>query len=415
MELEFEKEGERKRRKLDDDDDDEDEEVHPESRLESLPREIILDILSGLPISSLVQFKSVCRAWRMLARDPDLVNMHSTRMAESNPCLIFHCDYPIRNQLYFVELSACNDKKEKVKMFDVPFWSAMSEFDVVGSCNGLLCLSDALYNDALYIYNPFARKYQELPKSMQYLHQELVFGFGFHPTTMEYKVVKIIYYKNSDRCYRRTFRITNMNSEVQIFTLGSSTWRSMGKAAHHLLQGPSQVLVKGRLHWVTWPRRYKRRSIISFDLADEQFQEVPTPDCYTLNKRKYHLVVLGGCLAAAVYSNFGKLEIWVMREYGVKESWIKKFNIGSYVPRGFERNVNQSFKISKIISKGRFVRVLCLLQNGEILLEYKSRALVSYDPKSGKFKDLMFQGIPKWFQAIVHVGSLSWIDTSIDA
>jgi len=99
----------------------------------------------------------------------------------------------------------------------------------------------------------------------------------------------------------------------------------------------------------------------------------------------------------------------------VKESWIKKFNIGSYVPRGFERNVNQSFKISKIISKGRFVRVLCLLQNGEILLEYKSRALVSYDPKSGKFKDLMFQGIPKWFQAVVHVGSLSWIDTIIDA
>jgi hypothetical protein len=180
MELVFEKEGERKRRKVDD-------EEHPESRLESLPREIILDILSGLPISSLVQFKSVCRAWRKLARDPDLVNIHSTRMAESNPCLIFHCDNPIRNQLYFVELPACDDKKEKVKMFDVPFWAAMSEFDVVGSCNGLLCLSDALYNDALYIYNPFSRKYQELPKSMQYLHQELVFGFGFHPTTMEYK------------------------------------------------------------------------------------------------------------------------------------------------------------------------------------------------------------------------------------
>ncbi|KAB1208693.1 hypothetical protein CJ030_MR6G006735 [Morella rubra] len=409
MDSDFEMEGGRKRSKL--------EGEEPTScRLESLPSELIHEIVSGLPVSSLVQFKSVCSAWRMLSRDPDLVNMHTTRMAENNPCLIFHCDYPIRNQLYFVELPVCIDKKEKVKKLRVPFWAAMPEFDVVGSCNGLLCLSDSLYSDAIYIYNPFTRDYLVLPKSMQYCNQEVVFGFGFHPTTKEYKVIKIIYYRKEDRGYRRAFRLTNTNSEVQIFTLGCSNWRSMGKVAYHLLQPLSQVLVNGRLHWVTRPRRYSpRRSIISFDLADEQFQEVPTPDCNTLNRRKYHLVVLGGCLSAAVYCNYGKLEIWVMREYGVKESWIKKLNIGNYVPKGLEKDVNQSFKISKIITKGRFVRVLCLLKNAEILLEYKSRALVAYDPVSGKFKDLTFQGIPKWFQAVVHVGSLNWIETSIDA
>ncbi|XP_042974910.1 F-box protein At3g07870-like [Carya illinoinensis] len=103
--------------------------------MESLPPELILNIVSGLPVSFLVQFKSICKGWRMLLQNPDLVNMHSTRMRESNPCLIFHCDYLIRNQLYFVELPACIDKKEKVKKLHVPFSVTMPEFDVVGSCN----------------------------------------------------------------------------------------------------------------------------------------------------------------------------------------------------------------------------------------------------------------------------------------
>lgn len=143
MDSDLERELERKRSKL--------EGEAPTAGMESLPPELILNIVSGLPVSFLVQFKSICKGWRMLLQNPDLVNMHSTRMRESNPCLIFHCDYLIRNQLYFVELPACIDKKEKVKKLHVPFSVTMPEFDVVGSCNGLLSLSDPLCSDALYI------------------------------------------------------------------------------------------------------------------------------------------------------------------------------------------------------------------------------------------------------------------------
>lgn len=416
MELNFEKAaGKTKRSRVEKDED----QAVIGSKMESLPREIIQDIVSRLPISSLVQFRFVCRTWHKLAQDPDLVDMHTSGMAEnSNPCLIFHCDNPIRNNLYFVELpaSSCNENKEKLKKFQVPFWSAMSEFDVVGSCNGLLCLSDSLFNDALYIYNPFTRNYIELPESVQHPNQEVVFGFGFHPKTKEYKVVKIAYYKNANGGYRRAYKIGNLQSDVQIFTLGSSAWRSIGKVAYHLFQWPSQVLVNGRLHWVTWPRRYRSgRNIISFDLEDEQFREVLKPDCYNFNRFNYHLVVLGGCLSAAVCCSYGKLEIWEMKDYDVKESWIRKFNIGNYVPKGLKKDGDLSnlSKISKIASKGKSVRVLCLLKDGKILLEYKSKALFLYDTNSGKFKDLKFQGMPNWFQTTAHVGSLNWIDTPV--
>lgn len=384
------------------------------SGIETLPREIVFDILSKLPISSLVQFKYVCRPWRVITQDPNLVDLYNSRTAEENPCLVFHCDFPIRNQLYFVDFHADKDEKQTVRRIQTPFCSSMPEFDVIGSCHGLLCLSDSLYNDGLSVYNPFTRDYRELPRSIQYPNQEVVFGFGFHPITKEYKVVKIIYYKNGHRGLRNRFRISS--SEVQVLTLGSSTWRSLGKVSHDLHRWPAQqVLVHGRLHWVTGPRRHRTgRNLVSFDLGDENFREVPKPDVVGLRRCEFHLFVMRGCLSAAFCVSNGKMEIWVMKEYGVKESWVKELVIPNYAPKGIKQEVIQPpFSVPK--AKGKSVRVLCVLRSGEFLLEYKekSRALVLYNPNSGKFKDLVFQGLPNWFQTVVHVGSLNQIDTLI--
>lgn len=83
------------------------------------------------------------------------------------------------------------------------------------------------------------------------------------------------------------------------------------------------------------------------------------------------------------------------------------------MPKCLKQNLvrDRPLKIWKNPSNGKVVRFLCLLDNGEILLEYKNRVIVSYDPKKGKFTDLVFQGIPHWFQTVVHAGSFNWINT----
>lgn len=93
-----------------------------------------------------------------------------------------------------------------------------------------------------------------------------------------------------------------------------------------------------------------------------------------------------------------------MKDYDVQESWIKEFSIGVQVPREFEQDVTQSLRGSNLYRVHSFVRAFCLLINGDILLQlnYKSRVLVSYDPKNGTFKNLLFHGMPNWFQAFVH-------------
>ncbi|XP_010547227.1 PREDICTED: F-box protein At3g07870 [Tarenaya hassleriana] len=412
----------------------EEEEYGSCSSLEALPVEIIADIFSRLPITSLVRLTFVCRSWRSLAQDPLLLNAHLSSSANpARPCLLFHCDFPIRNELHFSDLSSYGSSEEagrssKTKKFSLPFAAAMPEFDVVGSCNGLLCLSDSLYNDSLYVYNPFTRNCVELPEtSAKYHDQELVFGFGFHPRTKDYKVVKIVYYRSnsngnsssSSSGYRARGRIQFKQSEVHVLTLSSRTellsWRSLGKAPYKFVKRSSEALVNGRLHFVTRPRRHvPARKFISFDLEDEEFREIPKPDSGGLNRSNHRLVNLKGCLSAVVYGNYGKLDIWVMKSYGVKESWVKEYSVGAYLPKGLKQNLDRPMWIWKNAENGKVVRVLCVLENGEILLEYKSRVLVSYDPNKGKFKDLVLSGLPNWFHTVVHVGTLAWFDTPID-
>lgn len=45
--------------------------------------------------------------------------------------------------------------------------------------------------------------------------------------------------------------------------------------------------------------------------------------------------------------------------------------------------------------KGVF-EVICVLQNGDILLNYEEGALVLYSPDSESFEELVFSGLPIW-------------------
>ncbi|CAI9294885.1 unnamed protein product [Lactuca saligna] len=425
----FQIEPRKKRSKLLDEDDDR---IHGEGfGLENLPRDVLLDILAKLPISSLIQFRFVCRSWKLLSVDPELSRLHHAAVAENDPTLLFHCDYPIRNQLSFVELSSGgggdededdeDDDDKIVRKISTPFCSSMPEFNVVGSCNGLLCLSDSLYGEPVYVFNPFSRDYLELPKSKQFQEQEVMFGFGFHPITNEYKVVKIVYYRN--RQGNRRVSRNNRNypkSEVQILTISKetnkNTWRSLGKVPYQLDRQAAEVpVVNGRIHWLSRPGRVAGvlgRAIISFDLKDEQFKVVTKPNHVTVIRSNFHLAVIRGCLAAVISCGYGKLEIWVMKEYDSQESWMKEFVIHGVYPARVPNHENH-YQIGRPGLSRRMVRVLCVLKNGEILLEYRGGSLVKYDPKWKEFKDVVFSKMPKLFQTIVHLGTLNWIHTSM--
>ncbi|KAF5746138.1 putative F-box and associated interaction domains-containing protein [Tripterygium wilfordii] len=384
------------------------------SMIESLPREIIMDILSRLPAISLYQIKFVSRSWKNLAQDPLLVLMHNSYMTQRNPSLILHSDCLVQNQIYYLDL---NEEDKMVKTIHVP---PLPDFDLVGSCNGLLCLCDTQRCDTIYILNPFTRHHTELPVSegmISHHYERALLGFGFNPTSNEYKVVKVANYPIPQRPGHPTRFTTDAYAEV--FTIGSHAWRSLGSLPYRFLRVQSQTLVNGRLHWFTWQTREEGldRKLLSFDVDSERFQEVPKPNCGRFGKSESYLMVLKGCLSAAVYQNYSywNFDIWIMRDYNVNESWIKEFSInGYYLPGVLAVSDDQSFRTSSFFRRRQYIRVLCVLKNGEVLFEYKCRALVSYDPKTEEFKEFKYQGMPNWFKGVVHAGSLNWIDNTID-
>ncbi|KAJ0052555.1 hypothetical protein Pint_01899 [Pistacia integerrima] len=220
----------------------------PKITIECLPREISFNILSSLSITSLAKIKFVCRAWCNLAKGPHLINMHFLRMTENDPCFILQQDYPVQDQNYFVDFSARNESYKALKKFCVP---SMPKFDIVGSCNGLLCLrySSSPASHSLCIYNPFTGDYLKLPEPTKVSHKEMVnvFGFGFHPTTKEYKVIAICFESENSLLYRDLY--TDKELEAQVLTPGSSAWRRVGKLPYNFLGlWSSPILLNGRLH-----------------------------------------------------------------------------------------------------------------------------------------------------------------------
>ncbi|KAK9282740.1 hypothetical protein L1049_010960 [Liquidambar formosana] len=128
----------------------------------------------------------------------------------------------------------------------------------------------------------------------------------------------------------------------------------------------SGTTVNGALHWVVHEDHYYS-VIIYFDLAEMKFKEVPRPDS-TSWCRKFDFAVSGGCICE-VDNKGSHAEVWVMMEYGVKESWTNLFVIRC-----------QSLK---------YLMPLGFTKNGKFLMEINREKLVSYNFKWKKEEFMM--------------------------
>lgn len=154
--------------------------------------------------------------------------------------------------------------------------------------------------------------------------------------------------------YRRRNEIATYGywkSEFQFLTIGSQAWRSLGRLHYYLIQGPSQVLVDGRLHWFHWCTwlRGSCRLLVSLDIEDEQLRAIPRPEGEGLFRCNFDMVNLRGCFVVGVPCNNGTYDIWVTKDYEVKEPWIKEYNIDIQVPQGLKIDVIGSFRDSKVV------------------------------------------------------------------
>ncbi|XP_058210526.1 F-box protein At3g07870-like [Rhododendron vialii] len=297
-----------------------------------LPAHIVIDILSRLPMKSLFNFRRVCKEWLSLISDPHFANLH---LSKSQLSLLFKpLDCKRRSwKLNLVDLKTTplirprNARKEFVTKINLPKGPNIP-CNIVNSCNGLLCLSgDSNSNsgpcsdDLICICNPLLGELVTLPKcpSVRPISDLSCVAFGYSPMTDQYKVVQ------SFRSWVTDPVMDRETCEAEIYTLGEGSWRSIGKISTIVHSHSFNAFLNGSLHWLS--HALSEDFIYCFDFGSEQFRAVPEPFEFGPVHREcsgyMYLGVLQGCLSICDFGGGGVAEVWVMKDYGVMESWSK--------------------------------------------------------------------------------------------
>ncbi|KAL3506658.1 hypothetical protein ACH5RR_032040 [Cinchona calisaya] len=349
----------------------------------SLPDEIIYEILSMLPVKSLLRFQCVSKSWLSIISSPHFIKSHLNFAASSTDnqrillMFIGLDNHPVNcsvNRLLY---------KQPIDAIptNFPTLALRGEFAVMGCCDGMMVCS-SLIKRCYFLWNPSTRKCKELPnlgiESDELENKCNVFlGLGYDETNDDYKVVGIVclFGRNLKPC----------SVKIKVYTTRSESWRTIEEdfpGDYILQESSSSKFLNGKLHWVVKKDQH-HKSIFTVDLETERYVEFQGPDCihYTMAI----LEILKGRLCLLCnYDCRHPTQMWIMMEYGVKESWTKVLTI----PR-------------LSYSRWRVYKLFGASENGEVLLD-AGGSLVLYNAKDRSFKNYQTGG----FDGIVYVESL---------
>ncbi|XP_026458505.1 F-box/kelch-repeat protein At3g06240-like [Papaver somniferum] len=329
--------------------------------MSSIPEEMYHEILLRLPVKSLLVCKSVCKNWYALISSSDFVNTHIT-MQKNNPSLMLDglAKFSGNNILHSISYDSVYEIKDDRMEMDIPFKSSVDDVQLLGSCNGLVCIwlfDHEGHRDCICLWNPGTREYKVIPKSPSVFYSCDVCAFGYDRRTDGYKLAIGI-----------TACGTKDSSLVQVYTLSSNSW-TKGQLVPYKFPSTykSGVLVNGDLHWLAIAQ--DNIILLSLDIGEESFKELQLP----VEKDQHPRMILGeleGCLCILV-SSYGvktHVEIWKMLDYGVRESWTKYHVISheTIVAHQFLLRLIRSFKNGEILFLCCDILVLYDLKNGSV-------------------------------------------------
>nr|POF24519.1 f-box protein [Quercus suber] len=330
----------------------------------SLPDEILTNIFVFLPVKSIIICTSVSKAWKSLIKNPIFIStqLHHSLNKNQNLLFIGLCS---ENQKEFYALHNEDDADfTKHARFDYPFHVPdldphNRKYSVVGTCNGLLFLSNVFHahtSDSLCLWNPCVGKLLKLPSP---------------------NITHVLTLKRLDPRLR--------------FTLSTGQWRMLRTDLAPicaLFQSNPQTFINGALHWVAFrisDDYHLHNFVLVFDLGDEVFHEILLPEF------PGHMDLMPG--SVSVYRNSiaffqednDSLHIWVMKEYGVVSSWTKVFSL-------------PLLDLDFFGASDSIQRALGFRRNGEVILKLDGGHLISLDleiredPEAQEFKDLRIMG-----------------------
>ncbi|XP_074283748.1 F-box protein CPR1-like [Silene latifolia] len=319
-----------------------------------LPLELILEeILPKLPAKSLLRFKCVSKHFQIVISSPNFILHHSLGSATSRLLIT-----STRSGLHYCDLEP---PENPLIPLPIPeFFKPGLYCQIIGCCNGLLLLGCGNNNTNFLLMNPSTGFYTVIPGG-----NELVcycnYGFGYDAINDDYKIV-----------------IFDGYNGLHVANLKDKLWRYLGDDDLFDVAYGNRVAAvfdNHLCHWLVWCELQNKHRIICFHLCFEIWTtEVPLPDfkdnaadnsgttshfanllvenCRDGRNDVTALHVLDGFLSVLTQSKTvdNGYDVWVMKEYGIKESWVKLFGFSDShsTPLAFGRGSS-----SKVLCKVR--------------------------------------------------------------
>uniref|UniRef100_M0ZR11 F-Box protein n=1 Tax=Solanum tuberosum TaxID=4113 RepID=M0ZR11_SOLTU len=164
-------------------------EIPSKDSMGSLPEELIIAILVRVPVKYLLQFKCVSKYWFNLISSPEFVKTHLSFSAKdyTRHISLLQLDTQYTNIKYCSVSSLFHNSVNEALDLDCPMNNPPQCLYILGSVNGLVCLSDGF--DGLVIWNPSIRKFN---KVFDYVPTQIhecwsIYGFGYDEVHHDYK------------------------------------------------------------------------------------------------------------------------------------------------------------------------------------------------------------------------------------
>ncbi|KAH7837953.1 hypothetical protein Vadar_020035 [Vaccinium darrowii] len=187
------------------------------------PIGVIVEILLRLPVEPLLSFRGVSKPFRALIDSHDFIKSHLKQSIETKNYLSFILG---QHSLHSVDLASLDNAVE----LDHALISRVYGTEVLGSCDGLICLYNC--QEDMAIWNPSTRRYHKLPvleiDSLGYVPvcNNLIHGFGYDPVTDDYKVVSFFQLLKGGT--------DSFGSFVKVYSMKSNSWRRIQDFPYYL-------------------------------------------------------------------------------------------------------------------------------------------------------------------------------------
>ncbi|XP_017438449.2 F-box/kelch-repeat protein At3g23880 [Vigna angularis] len=314
-----------------------------------LLHELILEILSWLPVTSLMRFRCVSKTWKFLISDPYLVKLHLERSFR-NPQILLLTTQKFKSQCFSARLCSlpCLIQKPAPSSCGRILRCPKPYKYLLGSCNGLLSLHHSLstkeYEEHwVCFWNP-ATKICSRPSPRLRLnfdtdvHHDMNFGFGYDDRRDSYKVVAMV------------VKFRTRQTSVWVYSMSDVCWRrsSMTHATFFTLDSNGYSL-NGTVNWIgvsLGESRTKKLQILSYDLNNDTIRCLSVPEFVPIDSGVPSMGVLNGCLCVSLEKGRTVFVVLALKDVRDERSWSRLVSI-SY----------ETLNISPYYYK---VRILCM-------------------------------------------------------